>query len=335
MAPPITAATVVACGPGSVSPVEVIGSGSGSTSSGHTTSNKNCYFNEDTFKLIECVKARPALWHRKHLRQRVQVAHRGWEEIRKAFKATEVTSLKVRWKTLRDSFRREVKRIEDGEIVTSSWPLFDKMSFLIGHFRTRESYLKNGTSSPSQTKSNEHWKFSSLNSQEPQTDEEPVHNNATSSMGESESEVVESFVVYDDPKATTYETVVATSMERLESDDTATGAAVEIDPEDLHMIETYEEKVGSNGKREANSSQDVIEVPSHLFGEVTFKNKLRARIKTEPVEKVMEGAYGMEADSDYNFLMSLHPFMKQLSGKKNLSVRIKIQQVIAEAMDEN
>lgn len=88
MAPPIATATVVACVPGSVSPVEVVGSGSGSTS-GHTASNKNCYFNEDTFKLIECVKARPALWHRKHLRQRVQVAHRGWEEIRKAFKATE------------------------------------------------------------------------------------------------------------------------------------------------------------------------------------------------------------------------------------------------------
>lgn len=88
MAPPITTASVVACGPGSVSPVEVIGSVSGG-SSGHSASNKNCYFNEDTFKLIECVKARPALWHRKHLRQRVQVAHRGWEEIRKAFKATE------------------------------------------------------------------------------------------------------------------------------------------------------------------------------------------------------------------------------------------------------
>lgn len=250
-----------------------------------------------------------------------------------------VTSLKVRWKTLRDSFRREVKRIEDGEIVVSSWPLFDKMSFLIGHFRTRESYLKSATSSPSQTKSNDHWKFSSTNSQGPQTDEEPVHNHATSSMGESESEVVESFVVYEDPKTSTYETVIATNVERLETDDTVTGPAVESDPEDLTMIETYETiptvEAGSNGKREANSSQDVIEIPSHMFGEVTFKNKLRARIKTEPVEKGMAGGYGMEADSDYNFLMSLHPFMRQLPGKKNLAVRIKIQQVIAEAMDEN
>lgn len=336
MAPPIAAATVVACVPGSVSPVEVIGSDSGGAPS-HTSSQKNCYFNEDTFKLIECVKARPALWHRKHLRQRVQVAHRGWEEIRKEFKATEVTSLKVRWKTLRDSFRREVKRIEDGEITTPSWPLFDKMSFLIGHFRTRESYLKSGTSSPSLSKSNDRWKFSSSKSQ---TDEEPVHNNATSSMGESESEVLESFVVYDNPKVTTYETVIATNVERL--DDTAGATTVESDPEDLTMMDAYEtipsEETGSNGgKRDANSSQDVIELPSHMFGEVTFKNKLRARIKTEPVEKAMEGGggYGMEADSDYNFLMSLHPFMKQLAGKQNLSVRIKIQQVIAEAMDEN
>lgn len=338
--PPIAVATVVACVPGSVSPVEVIGSGSGGTG-GHT-SNKNCYFNEDTFKLIECVKARPALWHRKHLRQRVQVAHRGWEEIRKAFKATEVTSLKVRWKTLRDSFRREVKRIEDGEITNSSWPLFDRMSFLIGHFRTRESYLKSGTTSPSPAKSSDHWKFSNSKSQDSQTDEEPVNNNAISSMGESESEVVESFVVYDDPKTTTYETVVATSVERLEPDGTAAVAVVESDPEDLTMIESYEtvhaEGGRNDGKRAASSSQNVIELPAHMFGEVTFKNKLRARIKTEPVEKAISGegaGCGIEADSDYNFLMSLHPFMKQLPGKKNLSVRIKIQQVIAEAMDES
>lgn len=329
MAPPVNAATVVACVPGSVSPVEVIGSGSGG-SSGSTTSNKNCYFNEDTFMLIECVKARPALWHRKHLRQRVQVAHRGWEEIRKTFKATEVTSLKVRWKTLRDSFRREVKRIEDGEIATPSWPLFDKMSFLIGHFRTRESYLKSGTSSPSQLKCNDPWKLSSIKSPELQNDKEPVHNNSPYSMGESESDVVESFVVYDDQKTTNYETVTATNEEHLELDTTATEVAMGSDPEDLSISEAAEP--ASNGKRKA---QDVIELPSNMFGEVTFKNKLRARIKTEPTEKVMEGGYGMALDSDYNFLMSLHPFMKELPGKKNLSVRIKIQQVIAEAMDDN
>lgn len=104
MAPPLTVTTAVACVPGSVSPqVQVIGSGSTVVSPGPAGAaatvgegaaptqqqSKNCNFNADTIKLIDCVKARPALWHRKHLRQRVQVAHRGWEEIRKTFKAND------------------------------------------------------------------------------------------------------------------------------------------------------------------------------------------------------------------------------------------------------
>lgn len=355
MAPPIALSTAVACVPGSVSPqLQVIGSGS-TVSPGPATAatiiggaslqSKNCNFNADTIKLIDCVKARPALWHRKHLRQRVQVAHRGWEEIRKTFKANDVSSLKVRWKTLRDSFRREVKRMEDGEISKSAWPLFDRMSFLIGHFRTREGLLKSEAASPTPSKSDDHWKYASDSKQDSQTEtDEPMPQNAaTSSMGESETEVVESYtVVYANAKPPTFEII----QQPQEPAATTSAHVEESDPEDLTMIETYEtvqteEHDHDNGKMEASSSQDVIEVPEHVYGEVTFKNKLRARIKTEPVEgdqrRGPERSCGatLEADSDYNFLMSLHPFMRKLPGRKNLSVRIKVQQLIAEAMDES
>lgn len=287
-------------------------------------------------KLIECVRARPALWHRKHLRQRVQVAHRGWEEIRKAFKATEVASLKVRWKTLRDSFRREVKRIEDGEIGGSSWPLFERMSFLIGHFRTRESYYKSGSLSPEQAKSMEDdvWKYSangggSGSKYGSQTEEE---GRSRASLGESENEVMEAVSVYSNSlKPGVYETIASHggrgSTEPADSD-----------PEDLTMVETLETVQGEEEEEmETARSQDVIEVLPQVYGEVTFKNKLRARIKTEPVEvdRTMVERSGLIADSDYSFLMSLHPFMRKLSGKRNLSVRIQIQQLIAEAMEED
>lgn len=349
MAPPIVATNAVACIPGNASALmEVIGSSSSVSSSavggGPSLQSKNCHFNADTIKLIDCVQARPALWHRKHLRQRVQVAHRGWEEIRKAFKASDVSSLKVRWKTLRDSFRREVKRMEDGEIATSAWPLFDRMSFLIGHFRTRESFLKSGAASPNQQKSEEHWNYASDTKQDSQTEtDEPMTHNITSSAVESEPEVMQSYtVVYADPKPPTYEVIPQPQNTNIE----AAAAVMESDPEDLAMIETYEtvqtEEVDSE-KIEANSSPDVIEVSEHMYGEVTFKNKLRARIKSEPVDadqqrRVHEKSYGgdaLEVDSDYNFLMSLHPFMKKLPSRNNLSVRIKIQQLIAEAMDQS
>lgn len=360
MAPPLTVTTAVACVPGSVSPqVQVIGSGSTVVSTGSAAAavtavvggggtptqqqSKNCNFNADTIKLIDCVRARPALWHRKHLRQRVQVAHRGWEEIRKTFKANDVSSLKVRWKTLRDSFRREVKRMEDGEITKSSWPLFDRMSFLIGHFRTREGLLKSGATSPNlHFKSDDNWKYASDSKQDSQTEtDEPMttelHNNnvASSSMGESEMESYT--VVYANAKSTSFEIIQQPPAVAVE---TTTGAA-ESDPEDLTMIEAYETvqteelEDDNHGKIEASSSQEVVEVPEHGYGEVTFKNKLRARIKTEPMDVEQRRAVGpLEADSDYNFLMSLHPFMKKLPGRKNLSVRIKIQQLLAEAMDE-
>ncbi|XP_062559024.1 uncharacterized protein LOC134223827 [Armigeres subalbatus] len=350
MAPPIAATTAVACIPGNASAlVEVIGSSStvspAVVGGGPSLQSKNCHFNADTIKLIDCVQARPALWHRKHLRQRVQVAHRGWEEIRKAFKANDVSSLKVRWKTLRDSFRREVKRMEDGEIATSSWPLYERMSFLLGHFRTRESFLKSGATSPNQSKSDEHWNYASDTKHDSQTEtDEPMTHNAGSSAVESEPEVMQSYtVVYTDPKPPTYEII----PQPLSSNVETAAAVMESDADDHTMIETYEtvqteEFVHENDKMDAGSSQDVIEVSEHMYGEVTFKNKLRARIKTEPVDadqqrRVHERSYGepLEMDSDYNFLMSLHPFMKKLPNRKNLSVRIKIQQLIAEAMDES
>ncbi|XP_055599143.1 uncharacterized protein LOC129748520 [Uranotaenia lowii] len=316
-----------------------------------------CSVNEDTLKLIECVKSRPALWHRKHLRQRVQVAHHGWEEIRKSFKATEVSSLKVRWKTLRDSFRREVKRIEDGEIVNSSWPLFDRMSFLIGHFRTRESYYKNEPISSDLNRNS----CSSQNSNDGachkmgSQPEEPASSSmitttaALAQPGDHEHnniEVVEAITIYPNIRNGTFETLPESAAVGPEQH------IVETDPDEVTMVETYEslqqedtivEEEEDDVILEPVSAHDeVIEVPSGVFGEVTFKNKLRARIKTEPIDgeqrdsKPFVGPGGMlETDSDWNFLMSLHPFMKRLPSKKNLSIRIKIQQLIAEVMEDD
>ncbi|XP_058831775.1 uncharacterized protein LOC131690210 [Topomyia yanbarensis] len=325
MAPPIVTASIVGSIPGVATNPAGAGSSSGFVvaSTGGHPSGRGLTITEDTLRLIECVKARPALWHRKHLRQRVQVAHRGWEEIRKAFKATDVVSLKVRWKTLRDSFRREVKRIEDGELTTSSWPLFDRMSFLIGHFRTRESYCKGGSISPEQSKSaeDEHWQY--FDDKRESIAEEVVV------VGGDDLEVVETLSIF--PKHGRYESISAAGG--------ASSIVGESDPEEVAVIgelkNTSQGEPYGDVEMETARSCEVIEIPPELYGEVTFKNKLRARIKSEPVDtdQLKAGNRAIESDADYNFLMSLHPFMKQLSGKKNLSVRIKIQQLIAEAMD--
>lgn len=344
MAPPIAATAAVAAavvpglagqasiavaGGGSLSVTPAAVTPSSSSGAGSSAAKQHHNISEDTLKLIDCVRARPALWHRKHLRQRVQVAHRGWEEIRKAFKATDVTSLKVRWKTLRDSFRREVKRMEDGELTTSSWPLFDRMSFLLGHFRTRECYLSPELAKLGLERDVESWKFTD--------DGQSQHNEEAgglTSQGESDEG----------------DGMMGTSRKRLKylaapRDNVAEPEENgENDSDELTLVEeTYETVTGEEADDDIEvlevtpGNREVIELPSHLFGEVTFKNKLRARIKTEPSEngdrKPFEGG-GFSMDSDYNFLMSLHPFMQQLNTKRNLAVRIKMQQLIAEAMED-
>lgn len=340
MAPPIAATAAVAdavvpglagqasiavAGGGSLSVTPAVTPASGS-SGGAGSAKQHHNISEDTLKLIDCVRARPALWHRKHLRQRVQVAHRGWEEIRKAFKATDVTSLKVRWKTLRDSFRREVKRMEDGELTTSSWPLFDRMSFLLGHFRTRECYLSPELVKLGLERDVESWKFTEDGSQ---------HNEEAGGLT-SQGESDEGDGMNCSRKRLKYLTVPrnATPEEN--------GAN---DSDELTLVEETFETVNEEDADDdievlevTPGNREVIELPSHLFGEVTFKNKLRARIKTEPSENGDRKPFdvgGFSMDSDYNFLMSLHPFMQQLNTKRNLAVRIKMQQLIAEAMEDD
>lgn len=338
MAPPVAATAVAAAvvpglagqasiavaggGSLSVTPAIIAGSSSAAGTNG-TNSAKQHHISEDTLKLIDCVRARPALWHRKHLRQRVQVAHRGWEEIRKAFKASDVSSLKVRWKTLRDSFRREVKRMEDGELTTSSWPLFDRMSFLLGHFRTRECYLSPELGPKLRASDGESWKF---------TDD-------------AFSQLNESAELTSQGESDEGDGGIALSRKRLKYLRVAGTEHGGHDSDELTVVEAYE-TIGEDPADDdievvdvTPGNREVVELPSHLFGEVTFKNKLRARIKTEPMEggggerKPFEGGC-FATDSDYNFLMSLHPFMQQLNTKRNLAVRIKMQQLIAEAMED-
>uniref|UniRef100_A0A182M3C6 BESS domain-containing protein n=1 Tax=Anopheles culicifacies TaxID=139723 RepID=A0A182M3C6_9DIPT len=104
-------------------------------------SNKSKSFNQkDTLHLIECVRKQPKLWHRQFIRKRLSSCISEWEDIqRKEFPEYTVKQLKVRWKTVRDSYRREIRHIECGASSKSRWPLFDSMLFLDGHFRLRKS----------------------------------------------------------------------------------------------------------------------------------------------------------------------------------------------------
>ncbi|XP_058065485.1 uncharacterized protein LOC131215122 [Anopheles bellator] len=102
------------------------------------------YGHEETLTLIDCVRQRPVLWHINFLCKRSENGLKYWQDIqRQSFPHLTVRHLKVRWKTLRDSFRREFRRIEDGSIASSSWPIYQQLQFLIGHYRTKRYYRHN------------------------------------------------------------------------------------------------------------------------------------------------------------------------------------------------
>uniref|UniRef100_A0A182PVZ3 MADF domain-containing protein n=1 Tax=Anopheles epiroticus TaxID=199890 RepID=A0A182PVZ3_9DIPT len=107
-------------------------------------SKKRIFDYKSTLHLIDCVRQRPKLWHRQYLRSR-STGKEDWAEIQRTeFNTTDVDQLRVRWKTLRDCFRRETKRIEDGKAPTTRWPLYEHMQFLQGHYRLKKSVTPRG-----------------------------------------------------------------------------------------------------------------------------------------------------------------------------------------------
>ncbi|XP_052890623.1 uncharacterized protein LOC128298860 isoform X2 [Anopheles moucheti] len=104
------------------------------------TGRSTVFDRKTTLQLIACVRKRPILWDRQFLRKRLSSCQLEWEYIQqKEFPSYTVDQLKARWKTMRDSFRREIKRIEFGEFAQSRWPLYEDMLFLNGHYRLKKS----------------------------------------------------------------------------------------------------------------------------------------------------------------------------------------------------
>ncbi|XP_053668369.1 uncharacterized protein LOC128718777 [Anopheles marshallii] len=104
------------------------------------SSSSTGFDHNTTLQLIACVQKRPKLWHRQFLRKRKLCCQHEWEDIQqKEFPSYTVDQLKARWKTMRDSFRREIRRTEFGKFSRRRWPLYENMLFLDGHFRLRKS----------------------------------------------------------------------------------------------------------------------------------------------------------------------------------------------------
>uniref|UniRef100_A0A182WEQ2 MADF domain-containing protein n=1 Tax=Anopheles minimus TaxID=112268 RepID=A0A182WEQ2_9DIPT len=233
-----------------------------------------CFNPKETLQLIECVRQKPKLWDRQFIPKRRSSCISEWEEIQqKEFPDYTVNQLKVRWKTIRDTFRRESRRIECGD-SKSRWPLYEKVMFLDGHYRLQKRVQCNVPSSAKQR--------------------------AKPSR----------------PK----QSVLVSPCEEV-----ANGLASKIETMSQDNVLEHEEPASclpTVGVKDATSAN----------GEVTCSNKIQSPLNSSAVSENNHDIYGQQI-TDSQFLMSLVPFFNHLPMDKNLQIRLKILQVIANAYE--
>ncbi|XP_035891981.1 uncharacterized protein LOC118503130 isoform X1 [Anopheles stephensi] len=234
------------------------------------------FTNKETLHLIECVRRKPKLWHRQYLRKRVSSCVAEWDDIQQnEFPGYTVPQLKVRWKTMRDCFRRESKRLESGDLTASRWPLYDHMKFLDGHFRLNVRHRVSTA-------------FARRNV------------TLTASKEPIKASIKREEVAQHVPSPTCTE-------QGSEMLDEHSGRLIVVEAEDA---------------------------PPVGISEVTYCNKFRSRLRSDPISPEGGGegwnAHGHDT-TDSQFLMSLVPFLSVLPMDKNLEIRLKVLQLIAHA----
>ncbi|KAL0901373.1 hypothetical protein ABMA27_006649 [Loxostege sticticalis] len=87
----------------------------------------------DTETLINVISRKPAIWMTKHPQHRYRsVTGALWEEVKKEFPDTEVHSLRKKWKYLKYTYRRQLKKSQ------TNWKYFEMMGFLKDQYEDDE-----------------------------------------------------------------------------------------------------------------------------------------------------------------------------------------------------
>lgn len=215
-----------------------------------------------------------------------------------------MNEVKKKWKGLRDVFRREYKKVyksgdEAPEEGSSSWAFFDQMLFLSDIIEPRQ--LRGNVASPERTPSRnddgdaiaDEDDLSHLES--PQT---VVTDQGEVNMSSSETRKMEPPVPASNHQ-----------MRRKQHD-------TQPDNADVRPVGPLITPTTSNPKRKKNKPADI-----------TVEDKF-LEIERAKLQLFTEHAVNKEGDSDYQFLVSLLPYLKKVPEHRKLNVRNKLQQVL-------
>ncbi|CAH1979889.1 unnamed protein product [Acanthoscelides obtectus] len=259
----------------------------------------------DNEKLISAVREKPPLWNMKDKRYHSRdVQRKLWSKVADEVGVTNnVNEVKKKWEGLRDVFRREYKKVhksgdEAPEEGSSSWTFFDQMLFLSDIIEPRQ--LKGNVASPERT-------FSRNNDGDDIADEDDlpdmespqavVTDKGELNMSSSEASKMEPPV-----PARNHQT-------RRKQHDTQPGNA------DVRPAGPPITPRTSNPKRKRNTPADITVDDKFLEIE-----RAKLQLFTEHANK--------EGHSDYQFLVSLLPYLKKVPEHRKLHARNKLQQVL-------
>lgn len=216
-----------------------------------------------------------------------------------------VEGCKLKWRSLRDVYRRELKkyqsRLNDPNIADKNlprWFYFKELQFLTEHL----SGLENVTESPQET-SEEYFESLYVKSEPELLDDEEL-------TLETEDDI---FLTLTDSK-----------IEKNCDDD----RNMKYFPESSRKSE-YCFQIAETDQFEENQFDKSVKyyrANSKRSLDSLYEDKVRKRAKM--IEKNCR-----DGDSDYHFLMSLLPFLKMIPQRRKMFVRSKIQNVFCEEID--
>ncbi|XP_050295157.1 uncharacterized protein LOC126735251 [Anthonomus grandis grandis] len=299
----------------------------------------------DLEMLINLIQERLVLWDRRNKSYHDRLfTHREWEKVGEVM-GTTYDTVKKKWKHLRDTYCRELKKIPkprsggdaDSEPkYKGTWPYFECMSFLGIIIKPRKTTGNIGQSENLQELSNEESNSTILSESATMDDESQntgEHNIIVEEIGE-----LESWMSMADDSSSTAETACTQSNDHITLQPGTTISTSGLDTQDCIILQ----QMPSSSILQQTPSRSM---PPKRAAPVTQNRSCKKkRVGEESHEAFLEIEREKinflrkeqinEDDDDICWFKSLLPFMKQLPALNKLQFRTHMQQILIKELEK-
>ncbi|EDW28898.1 GL19421 [Drosophila persimilis] len=279
---------------------------------------------KDVLRLIAEVRPRRALWDTNiALASRKDEWTSQWLDVSETLQL-DVTACKKRFKGLRDSYRSEIRKIQQGRIQMSNWTYFRPLEFL------RCIFDPTGLVGFAP----EHFEFD-FESAESSNDYDQTHlDDFIIDLDNDDSvdfEIMGDIFKRDSPE----QQDSSSDMSLMKRTDFESGASF-MRCLDMELYKPPPTKRCCQ-RKSSPSYEDPITNGGHFHNNNNNNTKNSQMKKTNVVDTTPAASKELvqaKDDADYNFLLSLMPHMKSLSDMGNLKFRMEVSRILVELKKE-